>query len=88
MGEKFRDRMSSLSWKSARWVSFRVALTSNPISAGFSSNDCYLWSGLLRVYYDAQVGKSGASISPSDCSNEGLMDETECYSKVVRAATV
>jgi hypothetical protein len=30
----------------------------------------------------------GASISPSGCSNEGLIDEAECYSKVVRAATV
>jgi hypothetical protein len=36
VGREFRDRMSSLPWKSARWVSFRVALTSNPISAGFS----------------------------------------------------
>jgi len=82
-GREFRDRMSSLPWKSARWVSFRVALTSNPISAGLSVERTIVIFGRVRYgfVYDAQVGKSGAPISPSGYSNEGLMDEAECTPK-------
>ena len=68
---------------SARWVSFPRRVNEQPyLSRALSrTSDCYLWSGSLRVCYDAQVGKSGAPISPSGCSNEGLMDEAECTPK-------
>jgi hypothetical protein len=63
-GKEFRDRMSSLPLEVGPVCQFSFRVRQQPYLSRIRSNDWYLWSGSLRVYCDAQVGKSGGFNQP------------------------
>ena len=64
----------------------QLSMSREPAFIAGLSVERFFWSGSLRLITMPRSVNRWAPISPSGCSNEGLMDEAECYSKVLWAA--